>query len=421
MTDKVNVRVDSEIGRLEGVIVHTPGPEIENMTPATAERALYSDILSLSVCAWEHAQLRGVLESMTTTYEMRVLLAETIADRHVRTGLIEKICRNEHVPEIADHLLALDIDELCRQLIEGVPAPQDSLTSFLSKERYALRPLHNFFFMRDASMTVGGSVVIGRMANRVREREALIMETIFDRHPAFGVTTLNPLDSPGGFKGLSIEGGDVLVARDDVIVVGIGARTTPQAVDWFVDRMRQRRESLHVIVQELPEQPESFIHLDMVFTMLDRDACMIYEPVIMRPSRLQTVHITVEGGKVTSIEQADHIPAALKSAGLDIEPVTCGGHTDPWLQEREQWHSGTNFFAVAPGQIVGYGRNSHTIEELDKHGFEVIQADEVISGKRDLASMGRAVVTIDGEELARGGGGCRCMTMPVRRAPVDWS
>ena len=419
--EKVNVRVDSEIGRLEGVIIHSPGPEIENMTPATAERALYSDILSGNVCTREHAQLRGVLESVTNVFEMRHLFGETIADQNVRTSLIEKICRNEQVPEIAEDLLALDDDELCRQIVEGVLVRQDSLTSFLSKERYALRPLHNFFFMRDAAMTVGGNIVIGRMANRVREREALIMETIFDRHPAFGVTTLNPLDSPRGLKGLSVEGGDVLVAREDVIVIGLGARTTPQAVDWFVDRMRQRRDVFHVIVQELPEQPESFIHLDMVFTFLDRNACMVYEPVIMRPSRLQTVHMKVEGGRVVSIDEVDHIPAALRAVGMDIEAVTCGGHTDPWLQEREQWHSGTNFFAVAPGQVVGYGRNVHTIEELDKHGFEVVPADDVIAGRKSLADMGRTVVTIDGEELARGGGGCRCMTMPVRRAPVDWS
>ena len=421
MTSKVNVRVDSEIGRLEGVVLHTPGPEIENMTPATAERALYSDILSASVSSREHAQLCGVLKTVTATYQMTTLLRETLADPHVRTDLIGKICRNEQVPDVAETLLDLDVDELTRQLIEGVLKREDSLTSFLSRERYDLRPLHNFFFMRDASMTVGGNVVIGRMANRVREREALIMEAVFDRHPAFGVTTLNPLDSPGGHTGMSIEGGDVLVARDDVILVGLGARTTPQAVDWLVDRIRQRCESFHVVVQELPHKPESFIHLDMVFTFLDKHACMVYEPLIMKPSRHQTVLMNVEGGKVVGIEEKDHIPAALKAVGMDIETVTCGGHTDPWLQEREQWHSGTNFFAIAPGQVVGYGRNVHTIEELDRHGFEVVHAEEVISGARDLATMGRTVVTIDGEELARGGGGCRCMTMPVARAAVDWS
>jgi arginine deiminase len=101
-----------------------------------------------------------------------------------------------------------------------------------------------------------------------------------------------------------------------------------------------------------------------------------------------------------------------------MEPLFCGGRTDRWLQEREQWHSGANFFALAPGQVIGYGRNENTIAELLGAGFEVVSAGDVIDGKADLDQMGRCVVTIDGSELARGGGGCRCMTMPIGREPV---
>jgi arginine deiminase len=111
---------------------------------------------------------------------------------------------------------------------------------------------------------------------------------------------------------------------------------------------------------------------------------------------------------------------ALKKVGIDLKPVFCGSKTDSWIQEREQWHSGANFFAFAPGKVIGYERNSHTIDELNNNGFEVLRADEVISGKISVDDYNKCVVLIAGSELARGGGGARCMTMPVRRSEIDW-
>ena len=147
---------------------------------------------------------------------------------------------------------------------------------------------------------------------------------------------------------------------------------------------------------------------------------MVYEPVIYKMNRLRTIHIQLENKKVTKIEEVQNIPAALKKLGMDLKPINCGGNNDLWIQEREQWHSGANFFAFAPGKIISYERNSHTIEALNKNGYEVIKASEVISGKITLDDYNKCVVLIAGSELARGGGGARCMTMPIRRAKVDW-
>jgi arginine deiminase len=247
----------------------------------------------------------------------------------------------------------------------------------------------------------------------------MIMEAIFDFHPLFSARTVNPLTIEGDNSKLKIEGGDILIARDDILLVGIGARTTPQAIDFLIEHFKRLGKKHHIVVQELPVQPESFIHLDMVFTLLDVDKCMIYEPVILQPNRFRTVHIEIDNGEVKSIREERNILTALAHLGMDLKPINCGGTaSDSWIQEREQWHSGANFFCLGPGKIIGYRRNVNTIEELDRNGFEIIDALDVIDNKVDLDTYDKYVVTIDGSELARGGGGCRCMTMPIKRAAI---
>jgi arginine deiminase len=417
---QLKIDVCSEFGQLEGVIIHTPGLEVEEMTPENAERALYSDILNLSVAGDEYSTFKSVLNKITRTFEIRELLSDILNNEQVKTSLLTAICGNEGAMEILPKLSEQNAPETARQLIQGVYLERNNLTRYLSQERFSLRPLHNFLFTRDASMAFGNEVLIGKMASKVRDREAIIMDAIFNHHPMFNTSTINPNTSEiiRNYPGISIEGGDFQVGREDVLVIGTGIRTNTQGIDFILEKIKAKKDGLrHILIQELPDTPESFIHLDMVFTFLDVDACMVYEPLIMGTNRFHTIHIQVENGEVISIEEEKNLPKALKKLGIDMNPVKCGGGIDSWTQEREQWHSGANFFAFAPGKVIGYERNVHTIEQLNRSGFQVVQAKDLLSGMCDIPE-GKCVITIPGSELARGGGGARCMTMPVRRKKV---
>ena len=429
MSKIVEVNVQSEIGKLNGVILHTPGEEVENMTPENAERALYSDILNLSIARKEYKQLSEVLGKITKTYQVKDLLTNILKDDAIKLEVLNRIEKiepfiAEATPKgsIKDQLLDENAEDLARLLIEGVEMKRDTLTKFLNKDWYDLRPLHNFFFTRDASMSMYNEVLIGRMANAVRDREAIIMQSIFDFTPGFNTKTLSLNTESDPLRKLTIEGGDVQIARDDILVIGNGMRTSTRAIDALMYNFINRNEDKvqHILVQELPHSPESFIHLDMVFTFLDKDKCMVYEPLIMSPGNYQTVHIKIQHGKLISIRREKTLLHALKKLGMDLEPVYCGGEDETWNMEREQWHSGANFFCVAPGKVLGYARNNYTVEAMNNVGFEIIRANDVISNKVDLSKYEKYMITIEGSELPRGGGGARCMTMPINRDAVEW-
>ena len=419
--NRIKINVSSEIGRLDAVLLHPPGAEVENMTPRNVQRALYSDILNLSIAREEYRQLQGVLSKVADVYIMDDLLAKVLDNPESRTGLLQRICVSEDATDYYGLLLDMPSRTLAKVLIEGLPARIDTLTAFLKNEYYALYPLYNFYFTRDAAVTIGGSALVCRMANKVRMRESYIMDAICRSSGVFDCKVVDANDFQPQNSPIMMEGGDIIVAREDILLLGNGCRTSSQGIDFMIERFRREHDKgrYHVIVQQLPSEPESFIHLDMVFTFLDRDKCMIFEPLILGDNQYQTVHITISDGKVSKITSAPDILTVLRRLGMDLEPVVCGG-PDEWDQEREQWHSGANCFAFAPGKVITYARNIHTLEELDRAGFSVVSADDVISGKVHVDGDGRYAVTVAGSELPRGGGGARCMTMPLSRREVKW-
>ena len=402
------VNVSSETGRLRAVLLHRPGVEIERMTPLNAAHALYSDILNKPIVDNEYSNFCGVLEKWTKVYYVEDILEELLKDNEIRRHLVEESCDMDDCDDgLADQLMGLDAKQLADVLIEGYEDKEwDG-----GEDRYLLKPLYNLFFTRDASSTVYDRVLINSMSFEVRERETLIYEAIFKHF--FKVETLNAM---AWDRDARTEGGDVQIASPDLLCIGQGIRTNTKGIKYLSQTFAKERERFHILVQELPKSPESFIHLDMVFTFLGKHQCMAFEPMLKKTGLFagkDTTLITIENGNIR-YDKVNNLVEGLNSLGWEMEPVI-GGGSDPWVQLREQWHSGANFFSLGDGKVMGYRRNTHTIDALDKAGFAVLNAEDIVSGKVKMEEYDKFVAAFPGSELPRAGGGARCMTMPILR------
>lgn len=416
-----NIDLASEIGRARAIVVHEPGAEIENMTPATATEVLYDDILSLPLAREAHRQLTGVLGKQAQLLSFTGLLTDVLSNADVRERLLRVATSLYGCAEIMPELLDMPAADVARQLLQGTPMHKDTLEKYLSPLHHSLPPLPNAFFTRDATMCLHDRVIIGSMAYRVRLLESLLLKAIFKYSSGIqsqGFYFDGTDDHDDADNKVTIEGGDLLVLRDDLILIGYSERTTAAGIDRLIAAIAAHGRAKNFIVLEMPKSRAS-IHLDMIFTMVDRDKCVIYPPLISGSNRCRALHIAYAGQGQSKITEYSSLPKALKAQNLDLQPIACGG-SNRFNQEREQWASGANFFAMAPGHIIGYKHNLYTVEALQQAGFAVLEADDIISEKAHLQEDQPAVVTIDGAELSRGGGGCRCMTMPLNRDAVNW-
>jgi len=415
---ETQINMDSEIGALNAVMVHRPGREIENMTPASAAEVLYDDILNLQLAEREHDQLTGVLRRVADVYEFEDLLSDALADESMKEMLIDDLVNLYGCEELAQELKDIQGAELAAQFFQGTPMRKDSLEKFLNPLRHAIPPLPNAFFTRDAVMAVNESVIIGSMAFKARFAEALLLKAIFKYHPRIRSDGFYFDGTTSTSEKITIEGGDLLVLRDDLIMIGYSERTTARGIDTLMRAIAGKGGVQNFVVMEIPKS-RATIHLDMIFTMVDRDSCVVFPPLITGLHRCRAFHVHYEQRQVKRIVEYPGVLEALRTQGLDLKPISCGGNNE-LRQEREQWSSGANFFAMAPGHIMGFEHNQATAEELSSSGFRIVTADQVISEDVFLEPGQPTLVTMHGSELSRGGGGCRCMTMPLNRNPVNW-
>ena len=394
----------SEIGKLNKVLLHRPGKELEKLTPNNFERLLFDDIPYLKVAQEEHDRFAEVLkENGVEVCYYQHETAKALTDIKVRKNFVTEFVNmtkdfSESMREaVVDFLMAKDPEDLVATCIAGVfsneiKATAGSLFDIVkSEEVFALDPMPNLYFTRDPGACVGNGINIHHMSTAARRRESLLLEYMTKYNRDFAVENTPMWYEIGGKY--SIEGGDVLVLSKDIVAIGFSQRTTLAGIECFAEKLLRNSEFKKVLVFDIPKC-RAFMHLDTVFTMVDYDKFTIH-PEIEGPLGVYEVSLGKDGQlKYNAImdELANILALELKLPAVDL--IRCGGG-DLVAAQREQWNDGSNTLCIAPGTVVTYERNYVTNDLLDKRGIKVL--------------------SIPSAELSRGRGGPRCMSCPVNR------
>jgi arginine deiminase len=402
--------VHSEVGRLRRVMVHRPGLEHARLTPSNVDELLFDDVIWVKRAIEEHdAFTARMRERGIEVFDAEQLFAETLADPKARGWVWERVLNERMVgPAMSrfahDWITTAEPARVADLLIGGIThrdieGGRNVLYESTDPTQMILPPLPNFIFQRDPSSWLFGGVTLNPMARAARRPESTLVEAIYRFHPMFtgedGVDVwFGGADQDWGRS--TIEGGDLQPVGDGLVLVGMGERTTPQAVALLA-RQLFRAGVVTVVYGIVLPRSRHYMHLDTVFTMVDRDAASVYMEVLadaqvwrIRPGDAPD-HMVIER------EAMGFFDAVAKHLGIGkLRVITTGG--DEFEAEREQWDDGNNLLALEPGVVVAYERNTDTNAKLRKAGIEVIE--------------------IPGSELSRGRGGSHCMSCPFERDPA---
>jgi arginine deiminase len=298
--------VNSEVGRLRKVLVCAPGLAHSRLTPSNCDELLFDDVLWVQNAKRDHFDFMSKMRDRgVEVVELHEVLAETLGNPEAKAWLLDrKIIANEVGPGFVNdtraYLDSLDARTLTKFLIGGLatddlPSDPGSATMSLAREalggrEYLMPPLPNTLYTRDTTCWIYGGVTLNPLFWPARHDETLLMKAIYEFHPDFAGSKVWWGDPELDWGLATLEGGDVLVPGNGVVIIGMSERSSRQAIGQVAAKLFAEGTAEQVIVAGMPKL-RAAMHLDTVFTFADRDRVTIYpgivngiHPFTLRPS-----------------------------------------------------------------------------------------------------------------------------------------
>nr|WP_106293070.1 arginine deiminase family protein [Arcticibacter pallidicorallinus] len=470
------LHVDSEIGRLRTVLIHSPDNGIGRVAPSKAQDWLFEDILHLETVRKEYDYyvrvllyfldpeklrdrlsagdepnddrafykpgIRGFYDS-DHVLEMEKLLADILGDESIREKLCAAVCAIEGCSYNQQlDLNALEPDRLARILISGS----------LKSGEMLFPPIPNLIFTRDLGIVINGYVLLNKPAKKARNREALLARYMFFNHPLFAAYRSKILEIPHSVQHFlrpgeapdekaTLEGGDVMIVSPNHVIIGCSERTSASGVTEAMRLLFDNEVVEKVTVVKIPHKRD-YMHIDTLFTQVNRHTWVVLHSICSGRNKIkgepleylsdkkkqndvQILQFKKNKEKPKKFKNIESLLASVSEKDLGSTEKTVfiySGNDEFPHDEREQWTDSCNLLALKDGVVLGYDRNDRSVESFKANGFQVIPVEElskqIEAGKTDFHSLENTLILMPSAELSRARGGFRCMSMPLLRDPI---